>query len=110
MVDTSRIEELMDGDVHPADPYMLFAVSEVAAWLEVPEHVIRRDIRKGRLQAIRMPGRMIRIPRGDLREYLAAGGPRYTPRSSRVGAGSPGSGQGNRVGSAGAAGHEASGS
>lgn len=46
-------------------PEWCFSVSEAAAWLACPEHVVRDAIEDGRLPAVRI-GRAVRIRRSDL--------------------------------------------
>lgn len=48
-----------------------FTVEEVAANLRVTPSLIYREIRYGRLQAIRIGGKLLRIPRSSLVAYIA---------------------------------------
>jgi excisionase family DNA binding protein len=53
------------------EPETFYTVAQIAEYLSVSEHTVRRWIKKRKLTAHR-PGRLVRIPRSGLEAFLAA--------------------------------------
>jgi excisionase family DNA binding protein len=51
------------------DPQQLLTLQEVAAYLRVSISTVRREIAKGRLEAVRV-GHLYRVRRADMNAYL----------------------------------------
>lgn len=53
-----------------ATPEAVYRVREVAAHLDCTEDVVYREIREGRLRAVRI-GRILRVPESALADFIA---------------------------------------
>lgn len=56
------------------DPDQLLTYSEAASLLRVHEKVVGEWVRAGRLRAVRLTPRAVRITRADLRRFVSAAG------------------------------------